>query len=163
MEKVFERRVADKAAGKKAMEDLLDASKEFFKNMGDVDMGEKDAAEKRQRGAEGPEEEEKELAYKGEAIGEDEEIEESYDYIISLSHRGKKATLHRKEGCWRSKRLAFGSFELVGGQEVPPVSHYDMKCKNCWRNVPVVSEEVEDLAESSSSDSSSSSSRPGDD
>ena len=67
-------------------------------------------------------------------IDKDSDDEDVYEFIISLAARGKKATLHRRAGCWRSRKLAFGSFELLAGPNMPQEGLYDARCKDCWRH-----------------------------
>ena len=148
LQKVFEKRISDKISGMECVDELIRLSKDFFKTQTSEVVDLMDHA------AEGRAAEE----FKEHAAAEVEDSEDEFAYIISVSKRGKKATLHKKEGCWRSKRFAFGSYETVEGQELPSDSLYDFKCKNCWAVKVDDDDLVEDLAGSSSSCSSSCSS-----
>ena len=148
LQKVFEKRISDKVLGMKCINELIQVSKEFFKVQASEVVDLKDQVMEGRAAEELNEQ----------ATAEAEESEDEFSFIISVSKRGSKATLHKKEGCWRSKRFAFGSYETVGGQSLPSDTLYDFKCKNCWANKEDEEEVAEELDGSSSSCASSGSS-----
>ena len=149
---MFDRKGVDAAAGEAGLQHLLVDAKDFFEGFGGVqDKGVKDAkVEKSVVPCEVAEEKED---------GEPDESDEEFSFIVSLSKRGKVGTLHRRGGCWRAVRFAFGSYEVWSD---PPAEHlFTRRCKDCWHQrveVDIASQEEAEEAGSSSSSSSSCSS-----
>ena len=84
--------------------------------------------------------------------------EENYDFIVSVTKRGAWSTSHRKGGCWRAKKAAFASYELVEGPEPLP-GFYNRKCRDCWKRTGSPGASEEDLSPGSSGSPTSSTSR----
>ena len=139
--RLFQKRGVDTEEGEKALTALLAASKAFFAAA--VVVVQDGALDGKGTDA-GPALE----------AGGDSDQEADYQYIVASTGRGRRATLHRRAGCWRAQRLAFGSYEFA--QVLPDEGLYDKKCRDCWRAraaAPSV-----DVAASSSTGSTSSSS-----
>ena len=99
---------------------------------------------------------------------EDEEEEEmapkpEAKYVVAHTRRrdkrctGLRRVLHRVEGCWRARRLAFQNFELLE-VDPPPKEEFDAVCQDCWRHEQETTGEpgISEGSDSSSSSSSSS-------
>ena len=75
------------------------------------------------------------LALQEAAGGEDafggQGCEVAVPYVVALSRRGKVLRLHRGDGCWWARNLAFQSFELVDLSPVPE-HMYTSYCSTCW-------------------------------
>ena len=75
-------------------------------------------------------------------------------FVIALSNENKVLRLHRKDGCWHSRNLAFKSFELFEGPSVP--DHlYTSYCKKCWPEEGPTTATVQDEASDSDDTSDS--------
>ena len=55
--------------------------------------------------------------------------------------------LHKKEGCWRARALAFSSYEHISA-DPPPAASYSTVCKHCWPSGDPEFDAVEDLGSS---------------
>ena len=111
---MFKRKGVDAAAGDVGLQHLLVDAKDFFESFGDTqEEAVRDVAE--EKGVilcdvAGEKED-----------GEPDESDEEFSFIVSLSKQGKVGTLHRRGGCWRAARFAFGSYEwLVDLPAEPP-------------------------------------------
>ena len=139
--RLFQKRGVEAEVGEKGLAELLAASKAFFSAAVVVVQ---DGAVDGKVGEAG-------LVLEA---GGDSDQDEDYLFIIAATDRGRKATLHRKAGCWRAQRLAFGSYEFV--KEMPDVGLFNSKCRDCWR--AKAGTPVGEACASSSAGSSSSSS-----
>ena len=144
--RLFERRRVPPQAGEAALRDLMGASKGFFTSVAVmVDGGEELAGE------------EAKIREAVEAKAPDDEHEE-FSFVISMNKRGGRSTLHRRDGCWRARRLCFGSFELVAGPDPPAENLFDHRCRDCWRAVALEKPGADSNRDDSTSTSSTSSS-----
>ena len=60
------------------------------------------------------------------------ESEEDSAFVISVSQRGTRSTLHRRAGCWRARRFSFTDYELVAGPREPVAHLHGGRCKDCF-------------------------------
>ena len=75
-------------------------------------------------------------------------------YLVAVG-RGNVRRLHRGDGCWKSKALAFREYEILE-EEPPSQEKYEQYCRKCWpHSSPPVPEVSDDGSASSSSSSSS--------
>ena len=75
-------------------------------------------------------------------------------YLVVMG-KGSIRRLHRGDGCWKAKALAFREYEILE-DEPPSQDKYDQYCRKCWPHTsPPVPEASEDGSASSSSSSSS--------
>ena len=135
--RLFEKRGVDMVAGGAAVRQLVVYSKAFFADAPVV----VDPLEVKAVEGEVP------------AAEPDSDEGETAEFVVALACRGSRATLHRRDGCWRARRLAFRSFEFVAGPELPGEEFYNSKCKDCWRG----SRRVSAISSGSSGASSTSS------
>ena len=75
-------------------------------------------------------------------------------YLVAMG-KGSIRRLHRGDGCWKAKALAFREYEILE-DEPPSQDRYDHYCRKCWPHTsPPVPEAAEDGSASSSGSSSS--------
>ena len=75
-------------------------------------------------------------------------------YLVAVG-RGNVRRLHRGDGCWKSKALAFREYEILE-EEPPSQEKYEQYCRKCWpHSSPPVPEVSDDGSASSASSSSS--------
>ena len=75
-------------------------------------------------------------------------------YLVAVG-KGNVRRLHRGDGCWKAKALAFREYEILE-DEPPSQDKYDQYCRKCWPHTsPPVPEASEDGSVSSASSSSS--------
>ena len=117
--RLFGKRGVDPEAGERELKRLMSRSKVFFESAVVVVQDNGVDTKLNEPG----------LARDG---GPDSDEDEDYQYIVALANRGRRSTLHRRGGCWRAKRLAFGSYELRA--ELPGEDLFDAKCRDCWRS-----------------------------
>jgi hypothetical protein len=75
-------------------------------------------------------------------------------YLVAVG-KGNVRRLHRGDGCWKAKSLAFREYEILE-EDPPSQDRYAQYCRKCWpHDVPPVPEASEDGSVSSASSSSS--------
>jgi hypothetical protein len=75
-------------------------------------------------------------------------------YLVAVG-KGNVRRLHRGDGCWKAKSLAFREYEILD-EEPPSQDKYAQYCRKCWPHTsPPVPEVSEDGSVSSASSSSS--------
>ena len=87
-------------------------------------------------------------------LDEPEVLEDSTDeakYVISEVAGGRGCRLHRHNGCWRGRGLAFSSYELWDRDPTP--NSYTDYCRACWPMEGPVFGAAEVAAESSDDNS----------
>ena len=144
--RLFARKRVDGPAGEAEVQRLLDISKRHFTSCAVVVPDE--AAHK-------VDEEQFQEVIDEKPIMDEEEAND-YEFIVALAGRGRKATLHRRGGCWRARRLSFTSYELVAGPGAPAEGAYDHRCRDCWQMVKALAEKPGEANSSSTASSSSS-------
>ena len=117
MRRLFAKRGVDLVEGEAALKSMIDLSRNFFFRAAVVVA---DEAELKPR----------EAGVICDAPDDSDDAAE-FSYIVALTDRSRKSTLHRRDGCWRARRFAFGSFELLPG--LPEPGHYTARCRDCWR------------------------------
>ena len=61
---------------------------------------------------------------------EPEDSDDEYEYIVALTGRGRRSTLHRRGGCWTANRLSCGSYEFLLGPDRPAAGFFGAQCKD---------------------------------
>ena len=103
--RLFERKGIGLDAGKVSMGRLIEKAKAFFVEIGgEVEDPAEKAITNLDRVSEMKEDKTKD---------DSEESDAEYEFVVSLAQRGAKASLHRRGGCWRARRMAFGSYEVL--------------------------------------------------
>jgi hypothetical protein len=83
-----------------------------------------------------------------------EEAEEVAPFIIACTKRGASRCLHKGNGCWRARGLAFLTYELCHSSPVP-APLYNTHCRDCWPKEGPSQSGVVGCSSESSADSSS--------
>ena len=75
-------------------------------------------------------------------------------YLVAVG-KGNVRRLHRGDGCWKAKSLAFREYEILD-EEPPSQDKHAQYCRKCWPHTsPPIPEVSEDGSVSSASSSSS--------